>query len=217
MQARLSPRLSGLRFSITIENVTNYPDGSDCRLEVERIFRVSDMLVTAHANLREKYGRRALILDLVILGISVWLTAVVFIEPRLSFKLTPFHFDPHVFVGLLGVLTLFLSILQLRVDWKGLSDAHRRAFDLYAEVKNECRYLLSSDGALSRERCQHALATFELSSDVGRQIPEKEFLKQKRKHLQKVEISRYLDTHPGASILLLKIRLCWKGSLNRGA
>jgi len=188
-------------------------DSNDCRPEIERIFRVSDMLVTAHANLREKYARRALLLDLAILGISVWLTAVVFIEPRLSFKLTPFNLDPQVWVGLLGVLTLFLSILQLRVDWKGRSDAHRRSLDLYAEVKNECRYLLSSDGGLTREACQHALAMFELSSDVGRPIPESEFLRQKRKHLQKVEMSRYLDTHPGASLMAMKFRMYRRGSL----
>ncbi|HXX20155.1 MAG TPA: hypothetical protein VEJ46_12195 [Candidatus Acidoferrum sp.] len=159
--------------------------------------------------------RLALLLDVAILGIAVWLTAVVFIEPRISLKLTPFHLEPQVWVGLLGIVALFLSILQLRVDWKGHADAHKRSFDLYAEVKNECRYLMSSSGALTREACQRALTMFELASDVGRQIPENEFLRQKRKHLQKVEISQYLDTHPGASITMLKLQMYWRGSLKR--
>jgi hypothetical protein len=182
---------------------------SDCRDEIERVLRVSDMLVTGHANLRERYSRRALMLDLAVLAISVWLTAVVFIDPRINIRLTPLRLDPQLWVGLLGVMVLFLSILQLRVDWKGRSDAHKRSFDLYVEVKNECRYLLSSGQTLTRENCQRALTMFELSSDVGCQIPEKEFLKQKRKHLQKVAMSRYLDAHPSASLLLLRLRMWW--------
>jgi hypothetical protein len=187
-------------------------NAQDFRGEIDRVLRVSDMLVTANANLREKYARRAFFLDLAILAISVWLTAVVFVEPRLNVKLTPFHLDPPLWVGLLGIFVFFLSIVQLRVDWKGQSDAHKRSFDLYVEVKNECRYLMSSDGILTRDGCQRALTMFDLAGDVGRQIPEKEFLKQKRKHLQKVAMSRYLDTHPWASLFLLKLRMWWKSN-----
>jgi len=171
------------------------------------------MLVTAHAHLRERYARRALILDLTILGLSVWLTAVVFVEPRLNLRLTPGGLDPQVWIGLLGVGTFFLSIVQLRVDWKGRSDAHKRSFDLYAEVKNECRHLMSSDGILTREMCQRALTKFELASDVGTQIPEEEFLKQKRRHLLKVTMSRHLDTHPAASLLLLRLKFWWTSNV----
>jgi hypothetical protein len=185
----------------------------ECRPEIDRVLRVSDMLVTAHAHLRERYARRALILDLTILGLSVWLTAVVFIEPRLNVKLTPGGLDPQIWVGLLGVGTFFLSILQLRVDWKGRSDAHKRSFDLYAEVKNECRYLMSSEGILTRDMCQRALTKFELASDVGSQIPEKEFLKQKRRHLLKVAISRHLDSNPAASLLMLRVKLWWASNV----
>ena len=95
----------------------------DFRAEIERIRRVSDMLVTGHANLRDRYSRWATLLDLAVMALSTWLTAVVFIEPRLNVKLTPFGIDPQLWVGLLGVFTFFLSIVQLRVDWKGRSDA----------------------------------------------------------------------------------------------
>jgi hypothetical protein len=185
----------------------------DCRDEVDRVLRVSDMLVTAHANLRERFARRALILDLTVLAVSVWLTAVIFVEPRLNIKLTPFHLDPNIWVGLLGVFAFFLSIVQLRVDWKGRSDAHKRSFDLYWEVKNQCRFLLAGGGPLKHEACQHALTMFELASDVGCQIPENEFLKQKRNHLRKVAMSRHLDRHPATSLTLLRIKMWWASNI----
>jgi hypothetical protein len=183
--------------------------GQEFRTELDRIRRVADMLVTGHANLRDRYSRWATILDLAVMALSTWLTAVVFIEPRINLKLTPFGVDPQLWVGLLGVFTFFLSIVQLRVDWKGRSDAHKRSFDLYSEVKRECGYLLASQEALTADSCQRVLSRYDLATEVGTHLPEREFLVQKRNHLRKIEISRRLDKHPSSSILLLRMKLWW--------
>lgn len=180
------------------------------RQELERIRRVSDMLVTGHANLRDRYNRRATALDLSVMALSTWLTAVVFVEPRINVKLTPFGFDPQLWVGLLGVFTFFLSIIQLRVDWKGRSDAHKRSFDLYAEVKRESGYLLASQEALTAESCNRVLSRYDMATEVGTPLPESEFLAQKQNHLRKIEISKYLDKQPSASILALRMKLWWR-------
>jgi hypothetical protein len=185
------------------------------RTELDRIRRVSDMLVTGHANLRDRYSRRATLLDLAVMALSTWLTAVVFIEPRINVKLTPFGIDPQLWVGLLGVFTFFLSIVQLRVDWKGRSDAHKRSFDLYSEVKRECGYLLASQEALTAENCQRVLSRYDLATEVGTHLPENEFLAQKRNHLRKIEISKRLDKHPSASILLLRMKFWWRDNCGR--
>jgi len=187
----------------------------DFRDELKRIRRTADMLSTAHANLRERFHRRAVSLDLAVLGLSTWLTSVVFVEPRIGVKLTPGKLDSEIWVGLLGVATFFLSVVQLRVDWKGRSDAHRRTLDLYADVKRECGYLLASDGALRREGCGSVLAKYEMATDVGTPLEERDFLAQKRKHLQKIAISRFLDDHPSASIVLLRIKM-WLRDNGRG-
>ena len=186
---------------------------ADFRAEIERIRRVADMLVTAHANLRDRYSRRAIFLDVAILALSTWLTGVVFVEPRINLRLTPFGMDPQLWVGCLGIFTFFLSIVQLRVDWKGRSDAHQRAFDMYSEVKRECGYLLASEDTPTLEKSQRLLARYDMATDVGTTVPESEFLKQKQKHLQKIEISRHLDNRSWASILLLRIRFWWRDNV----
>src|SRR5580704_8433448 len=43
--------------------------------EIERVRRVSDMLLTGHANLRDRYRRWATLLDLAIMALSTWLSA----------------------------------------------------------------------------------------------------------------------------------------------
>ena len=186
----------------------------NCEQEMERVGRVSDMLATAHANLRDSYSRYAAALDIVVLALSTWLVSVIFVEPRIGLKLTPSGLDPQVWVGLLGILTFFLTIVQVKVDWKRRSDAHRRSFDMYSQVKRECMYLLASGKELTTDSCQRALARYDLAVDVGAALPEKQFLTQKRNHLKKVAISKYLDTHPGASILLLKLRMWLRDNIH---
>lgn len=59
------------------------------------------------------------------------------------------------------------------------------------------------------------LARYDLATEVGTQLPEKEFLAQKRNHLQKIEVSKFLDKHPSASILLLTLKFWWRDNCAR--
>jgi len=188
----------------------------DFRQEMERIRRVADMLATGHANLRDRYSRWATVLDLGVMALSTWLTAIVFVEPRINVKLTPLGIDPQLWVGFIGIFTFFLSIVQLRVDWKGRSDAHERSFDMYAEVKRECGYLLASQQTLTADNCQRVLSRYDLATEVGTALPEGQFLRQKQRHLEKVAISRHLDSHPFASLWLLRLRFWWRHNLQDG-
>ena len=183
--------------------------------ELERIARVSDMLCTSHANLRDRYSRRALLLDLTILGLSSWLVALAFVAPKINVALTPFGWDPQVWVGVLGIGVFFLSIVQLKTDWKGRSDAHKRTLDIYAEVKREARYLIAA-GTLEEAAWRRVLSRYDMASAVGMEIPEKDFLRQKRRHRIKVEVSRYLDEHPSASLRLICIRFWFRDNLRFG-
>jgi hypothetical protein len=177
--------------------------------ELRRIRRVSDMLCTAHAGLQDKYARQALITELITLAASTWLVALVFVEPRINLNLTPGRLDPQVWIGLLSTATFFLTILQMRTDWRGRADAHGRSLEMYAEVKRECGYLLASGSTISRAECQRILARYDMATDVGLRVPENAFLKYKKRHLTKVAVSKHLDAHPGASLVLFRWAL-WK-------
>lgn len=184
------------------------------RDEVGRIRGVADMLCTGHADLRDRFTRRALILDLSILALATWLVALAFIGPRINASLTPFGLDPQIWSGLLAVLTFFLSVLQLKVDWKGRADAYRRSFDIYSEVKREAGYLLASEDPLDEQDCRRVLARYDMASAVGVPIPEGEFLHQKQRHKMKLALSRYLDSHPFASIWLVSIKFWLRDNIH---
>lgn len=181
------------------------PSCRDVTREVARIERVSDMLCTGHAHLRDTYYRRALFLELVILGASTWLLALTFVEPRINARLTPFNLDPQMWTGIIGITVFFLTLIQIKNDWKGRSDAHRRTADLYAEVKREARCQLSL--GLTDEAFRKIVARYDLANATGIPMPESQFLRQKRRHKIKVALSQYLDQHPGAWLPAVYLRM----------
>lgn len=177
--------------------------------ELTRLCRVSDMLCTGHAALRDRYAKLAFALDLLTLGVSTWLVALAFVEPTLNVTLTPFGWNSQVWVGTLGTGVFFLTLIQIKTDWKGRSDAHRRTLDVYAEVKREAGYLLSA-GEYNRDACQRVFSRYDMAASVGVPIPESEFLKQKQRHLVKVAMSRTLDDRPATSLVWLRVQLWWR-------
>lgn len=192
--------------------MTEHQIGS--RDEVERIRRVSDQLCTAHAALRDRFRRRALILDIIILLASAWLTALAFIDPHLEQWLIPFKIDSKLWIGLFGVLVFFLTLIQFKMDWGGKGEAHTRSFNMYAEVKREAGYLLASAAEIPAREFQRLAARYDMASDVGTGVPEKDFLRLKRLHLMKVKLSKLLDQNPGASVLLTKLKVVISDNLS---
>jgi hypothetical protein len=173
--------------------------------ELQRVRRVSDSLCTAHAVLRDRFARRALVLDVVILGLSTWLVAVAFVEPYIGAKLTPYSWDPQIWIGALATATFFLTVVQIKTDWKARADAHRRTLDLYSEVKREAGYAIATE-KIDDVTFRRVLSRYDMASAVGIEVPESEFLKLKKHHRVKVALSKHLDEHPSSSLIVMRIR-----------
>ena len=182
--------------------------------ELTRVRRVSDMLCTGHAVLRDRYARRALVLDILVLALSTWLVALAFVDPTVNRILTPRLFSATVWVGVLSVGVFFLSLVQMKTDFKGRSEAHKRTLDLYAEVKREAGYILAA-GAVDPVDCRRVLSRYDLASAVGEPLPEVDFLKLKARHRIKVALSKRLDDAPSASIGLLRLSM-WYSDTFKG-
>lgn len=185
----------------------------DFRDEIERIKRVSDMMCSMHSKLRDMYSRKALILDLGIMASSLWLVSMVFIEPAIGKKLSPLGMDSKIWLGLIAILTFFLSIFQFKVGWKSESQAHNKSADFYASIKRECVYIITKNKIITIDGCKHLLDRYDSSGDFCVPIPEKKFLALKKYHKKKVYISQYIDQKPSVSFFLLRIKLWWKDNI----
>lgn len=169
-----------------------------------RTIRVADQICTGYAYLRDKYSRQAFLLDLTILLLSAWLASMVFVQPAVAIALFPSKFTPEIWIGLLSIFAFALSLIQLLVDWKGRAQRYRQSLATLSGFVKEYRPLA---GSIDEQRAAAALARYSLISDGLESIPERDFLRLKRMHLLKVEMSRILDSRPGASPLLLRVKL----------
>lgn len=182
--------------------------------EIKRIKRVADQTCSAHARLRDVYAAWATIFDTVVLCAAAWTTALALCDPVFAARLTPLHWSPVFWIGLLSIATFIATLVQLKLDLRGKSDAHRRAFDAQTEIKHAANDAEQhpDDG----ERAAAVRAKVALAAGVGVSIPERQFLRQKAIHLRKVAISRILDDRPFASLPLLRTQLWWRDNFKRG-
>lgn len=175
--------------------------------ELERIHRVSDMLVTMHSALRDEYARRSTIVDCFLFGSSIILVALIFMDPALLNWLPLSATGSRIVLGVFALITFFLSLVVFRVDWKARSESHRYAAQVYSQIKLECGQILGGFDSIADSEIQKLFVRY---TDLGRicvAVPEGSFLRLKKKHKIKIALSKYLDENPGASLLLLRLKI----------
>jgi hypothetical protein len=163
------------------------------------------MLVTGYSILRDHYGRLAVGLDIIILVSSAWITVLSLADPAYTKVLTIGQFTPAELIGLAAVLIFILSIFQLRVNWKQLSDRYAQAARAYTSAKHLLRQALNED-ANEGAGLENAIRFYSQISGEHIPIPERKFNALKRRHLIKVFVSKELSVNPGANIFLIKFR-----------
>jgi hypothetical protein len=187
--------------------------------EIERMYRVSDLMVTAHSTLRDRYIFRARVTDIILLVGGGLVAAFTFLDPAVAKVVLPSNFPASVLVGLAGIGIFVASLVQMKMDWNGRSALHGRAAESYLSVKHE----LGRIKCFSAEDCKQMEAAFASTRDhyeaIGGttiSVPERLFPKLKQAYRLKVEISKALDARPGASILLLRFKIWWRDNVRGG-
>jgi len=186
----------------------------DYREELKRIRRIADQLCTAHSIERERFHRRAMLLDIIIMLGSLYLVSMVFIDPVINNTLTPPGWKPVIWTGTIAIFVFAFSIIQLMVDWKGRADAHGRSLSMYAEAKSNCIEVLNGTAPISKEIYNGISTRYNMASDIGIHIPDSRFLTLKQKHLVKIELSKQLDNNPSLCLPLARIKLWWRDNVN---
>jgi len=150
-----------------------------------------------------------LIFDILVLFFSAWLSAIVFAGEVVISYLNPTDIDNSIFVGMVSVSIFVISLIQMKTDWKQKSEAHKEAVKSYSQIKLQLAALLSqqvitnADYEASREKYM-SIGSFSTP------IPDAQFLRLKKKHKLKVELSKLLGQFPGASLFLLRLKIWWR-------
>jgi hypothetical protein len=175
--------------------------------ENERQYRIIDQLLTAHAVLRDRYGRRARILSVFALGLAITLNGFVFAsDDVLKFIFRGRVEAAKIGLGFTSIGLLVLAILEFRVNWEGKRQSHSEGVDRLSRLKAKYReaHTTSDQACWPRLSADYATTMQELPP-----VPERDFAALKARHEHKRLLSREISEHPGVPYLLLSLRLRW--------
>ena len=191
----------------------------DIQNEITRMYRVSDLMITAHSTLRDRYAFRARATDIVLLVGGALVAAFTFLDPGTARILLPSGLPAAVLVGLAGIGIFVASLVQMKMDWNGRSALHGRAAEAYLSIKHElgrAKCSLAEDPKTFESAFASLRDRYEAIGVGAISVPDRLFPRLKQIHALKVEISKALDLRPGASILLLRWRFWWRDNIRGG-
>ena len=179
--------------------------------EIERRYRVADQMVTMYSVLRDRYSASATWLTLGIMGSSVILCACTFLPEDALLVIGISSFETKIVLGVFSGLILFLSIAELKVDWKEQSRTYGEAAKEVAGLKAKYRDVRNSGKHPSPEVTHELASQYDsiMASLPG--IPDLQFAKLKAYHLKKIKLSQMLDSKPGCPLWILRLKLMWEG------
>ena len=176
--------------------------------EYDRQRKVVDLLLTCHSRMFDKYRRRALAIQMLLLAASLFLAALVFVceaewaEIGLDGRSVAWS------MNLASLLVFLLSLVETIVDWKGTARLHAEAKMRLFNLKMRYRTLQPGDRMASE--AEVVSSEYQAIMNGLPPIPDVLFLRYKAAHRRKVYLSKLLDRRPFASTWLLAFRLRWK-------
>ena len=179
--------------------------------ENERQYRVIDQMLTMHARLRDRYGRRALFINLILLISAVALNTFVFAGEDV-FRLlgiAPGH--ARIVIGFISVLLLVIALVEYKVDWGGLSKRHGDAADGLSCLKSKYRADYASRRKTGAPPDEHLGREYAITMEVLPPIPDRLFNKLKSYCLYKRLVSEEISKNPKVPVLLIRFRFRMQG------
>lgn len=189
--------------------------GSNAAIDLVKMVGRIDQTITAHSALRDQYETRSDFISIAIIVASTVITVLSLSSDAVRAVIMPSGILTDHLLGLLGLVVLILSILELKFGWRERAAKHGEAAAALSRLKLLMNREKIEDPSLTREKFEQLQSQYESLSDLIAKIPEANFLKLKGLHKRKVEISKLLDSNPGASVPLLRIRLWFRDNFRK--
>lgn len=180
--------------------------------ENERQYRIVDQLLTAHSVLRDRYARRARLLSVSALALSVVLNGFVFASDDILRLVFHGHVEAaKIGLGLVSIGLLVFAIIEFRVNWEGKSQSHSEAVGRLGHLKAKFReaHAAGGDSSIRAVSAEYARTMQDLPA-----VPERFFATLKALHEHKRALTREISKHPSVPVILLSLQLRWRASRN---
>src|SRR5260370_5256007 len=176
-------------------------------MDTSRQFRVLDQTLSMHTVLRDRYGRRALVVDALLLACSVGFCAAAFASDQVLALLGRSPEHVRYLLGAFSVAAFMVSVVSLTADWKGKAASHRVAAAKVSGAIASFRKRQADDGTWLPACSTELDGVYWEAMHNSVPIPENAFVRLKARHLRKVELSKMLSSNPGCPLVILRLIL----------
>lgn len=184
--------------------------------ELERKYKVVNMMTTMHSILRAKYKARALLSKVFFLITAIILNMFTFFDfEYLDFLNFEEGFINNV-LNLSSVTIFFLSVIYIFIDWGKKVEKHEEAINQLSRLLNEIRIVKKLvDNEKFKPKVTLLNEMYNQTFEIIHEIPENKFNKLKAKHYHKVELSKYIDLHKGKPYIVIYILFTWENLITK--
>ena len=176
----------------------------------KKLHRITDQSITAHSILRDRYSRRSTMLDVSLLVLSAMITFMSFASKDIIDILLPVVMQNKIALPVVSLLLFVVAIVELRVGWKAKFSSHGEAAKALAQFKHELTKTISIKKNCDDADVQTLTTNYQYVNSSIVKIPDDMFLQLKKAHKKKIEISKLLDSYPGALIPILEIKIFFR-------
>lgn len=183
--------------------------------QIRKISGKIDQFVTSHSIVRDSLRRKSNIIGGVTLFSSAIVTFLAIASDKVKEAILPESVNADYLLSTLAFVILCGSLAELQFKWRDRAAEHAEAANSFARLK----LIFSRDIALGVDKTQQGYVglktAYDNVCDMAVKLPDRQFVKLKAAHRRKIELSRYIDDHPYASIWLTRLKLKWRDDTGR--
>ncbi len=164
------------------------------------------MMITMHSVLCHRYKIRAQIGNISFLVTAIILNVTVFVDLR---QIPIFKIDEgkiRFILSLAAFVVFLLSVIFLFIDWSKKGERHEQASNQLSRLLSELRLILKvEDASILSIKGDHFNQLYDQTFETIPKIPNNKFNRLKARHYQKVELSKFIEIHPGKPFFVIWI------------
>ena len=172
----------------------------------EKKKKAFDQMASMHFILSDRYKTIAAIEYAFEITVSVALCGAAFFDfSKVSARFSP---NASIVTGWLSIALFAFTLIKQYLSRSDQSEKHRVAGKMLTQAKLDLTSKIEKwkvENTAEKEILAYIDNHFSVLNDLP-QIPEKDFLRLKHKHLAKIDFSKYLDSHHKESWLLCRLK-----------
>jgi len=174
------------------------------REELDRKYKVINMMITMHSLLGFRNKTKALIGNIFFLITAIILNIFVFFDYKYLEFLKFNEINIRYIINISTLLIFLISVVFMKIDWSKKGEKHELAVNQLSRLLNELRSILNiKDEVIFASKSELFNELYNQTFETIPKINNRYFNKLKAKHNKKIELSKFIDLHKGKSYFVI--------------